>query len=101
MCLGIPMQVLDFNGDYAVCERDGEQFLIDTQLVGKPQIGNWLLTFLNTAREIINAEQALLINNALQALNLTLQGETDIDYLFADLINRQPQLPDFLRDTHE
>ncbi|MFZ2727186.1 MAG: HypC/HybG/HupF family hydrogenase formation chaperone [Methylococcaceae bacterium] len=101
MCLGIPMQVIAFNGDYAVCERDDEQFLIDTQLVGKPQIGNWVLTFLNTAREIINAEQALLINNALQALNLTLQGETDIDYLFADLINRQPQLPEFLRDTHE
>lgn len=98
MCLGIPMQVISFNGDYAVCEREGEQFLIDTQLVGTPQIGNWLLTFLNTAREIINAEQAQLINNALQALNLTLQGETDIDYLFADLINRQPQLPDFLRE---
>lgn len=26
-------------------ERDGEQHLIDTQLVGKPDIGAWVLVF--------------------------------------------------------
>jgi hydrogenase expression/formation protein HypC len=96
MCLGIPMQVLGFNGDYAVCERDGEQHLIDTILVGKPDIGAWVLVFLDTAREIISAEQAALIQDALQALSLTLQGDYDVDHLFADLVNREPQLPDFL-----
>ncbi len=97
MCLGIPMQVVDFNGDYAICKRDGEPHLIDIQLVGKPQIGDWLLTFLDTAREIISPEYAAQIQDALQALRLTLQGETNIDHLFADLINREPQLPDHLR----
>ncbi len=97
MCLGIPMQIVDFNGDYAVCERNGEQHLIDTQLVGKPEIGTWLLVFLDTAREIITPEYAAQIQDALQALRLTLHGETDIDHLFADLVNREPQLPEFLR----
>lgn len=98
MCLGIPMQVLRFEGTLAVCERDGEHHLIDTQLVGKPDVGAWLLTFLDTAREIISAEHAALIQDALQALTLTLHGETDIDHLFADLANREPQLPEFLRE---
>jgi len=91
------MQVVDFNGEYAICQRDGKPHLIDTQLVGKPQIGDWLLTFLDTAREIISPEHAAQIQDALQALSLTLQGETNIDHLFADLVNREPQLPEFLR----
>lgn len=97
MCLGIPMRVLGFNGDYAVCERDSEQHLIDMQLVGKPDIGAWVLVFLDTAREIISPEHAALIQDALKALTLTLQGDTNIDYLFADLVNREPQLPDHLK----
>ncbi|MDD5227440.1 MAG: HypC/HybG/HupF family hydrogenase formation chaperone [Methylococcales bacterium] len=96
MCLGIPMQVIGFNGDYAVCERDGTQHLIDPILVGKPEIGAWILTFLETAREIISPEQAAQIQDALQALTLTLQGDYNVDHLFADLVNREPQLPDFL-----
>jgi hydrogenase expression/formation protein HypC len=91
------MQVFGFNGEYALCERDGAHHLIDTQLVGKPQIGDWLLTFLDTAREVISPEHAVQIQDALQALTLTLQGETNIDHLFADLVNREPQLPEFLR----
>jgi hydrogenase expression/formation protein HypC len=98
MCLGIPMQVLGFDGDYAVCVRDDEQQLIDTILVGKPDIGAWVLVFLDTAREIISSEQAAIIQDALQALTLTLQGDTNIDHLFADLVNREPQLPEFLRE---
>jgi hydrogenase expression/formation protein HypC len=89
--------VLGFDGDYAVCERDGEQHLIDKILVGKPDIGAWVLVFLDTAREIISAEQAALIQDALQALTLTLQGDTNIDHLFADLVNREPQLPEYLK----
>lgn len=92
------MQVIGFNGQYAVCERDGQQHLIDPILVGKPELGAWLLTFLDTAREIITLEHATLINNALQALTLTLHGDENVDHLFADLINREPQLPDFLRE---
>ncbi len=91
------MQVIGFNGEYAVCERGGAHHFIDTQLIGTPQIGDWLLTFLDTAREIISPEHAAQIQDALQALTLTLQGETNIDHLFADLVDREPPLPDHLR----
>ncbi len=92
------MQIIGFNGAYAVCQRGHEQHLIDPILVGKPEIGTWVLTFLDTAREIISPEQAAQIQDALQALTLTLQGDYDVDYLFADLVNREPQLPDFLSE---
>ncbi len=92
------MQVIGFNGAYAVCQRGDEQHLVDPILVGKPEIGTWVLTFLDTAREIISPEQAAQIQDALQALTLTLQGDYDVDYLFADLVNREPQLPDFLSE---
>lgn len=87
------MQIIGFNGAYAVCQRGDEQHLIDPILVGKPEIGTWVLTFLDTAREIISPEQAAQIQDALQALTLILQGDYNIDYLFADLVNREPQLP--------
>ena len=90
------MQIIGFNGAYAVCQRGDEQHLIDPILVGKPEIGTWVLTFLDTAREIISPEQAAQIQDALQALTLTLQGDYNVDHLFADLVNREPQLPDFL-----
>lgn len=92
------MQIIGFNGAYAVCQRGDEQHLIDPILVGKPEIGTWVLTFLDTAREIISPQQAAQIQDALQALTLTLQGDYDVDYLFADLVNREPQLPDFLSE---
>jgi hydrogenase expression/formation protein HypC len=55
-----------------------------------------VLVFLDTAREIITAKHAAQIQDALQALTFTLQGDYNVDHLFADLVNREPQLPDFL-----
>ena len=97
MCLGIPMQVVETEGVFAWCDgRNGRQ-RINTMLVGDVAPGQWLLTFLDTAREVIDAERALLVNSALDALDLAATGDTDFDNCFADLINREPQLPDFLR----
>jgi len=97
MCVGIPMQVVTIDGMYAWCEgRDGSK-RINTMLLGEVQPGDWLLTFLDSAREIIDAERAALINSALDALALVASGQDDIDACFADLVGREPQLPDFLR----
>ena len=99
------MQVIGFNGAYAVCQRGDEQHLVDPILVGKPEIGTWVLTFLDTAREIISPEHIKQADfwNLYQVvvqlpILLTLQGDYDVDYLFADLVNREPQLPDFLSE---
>ncbi|MGR8930895.1 MAG: HypC/HybG/HupF family hydrogenase formation chaperone [Gammaproteobacteria bacterium] len=97
MCIGIPMQVVESHGESALCLYRDEKSLIDTMLVGEQERGTWLLVFLDTAREVISADRAKQINDALEAMRLAMQGETDIDHLFADLLDRDPELPAFLR----
>lgn len=101
MCLGIPMQVVEIEGVFAWCEgRNGRQ-RINTMLLDDVTPGQWLLTFLDTAREAIDAERAQLIDSALDALNVAANGGSNFDACFADLIGREPQLPDFLKEKTE
>ncbi len=97
MCMGVPMQVIEVGEGYAWCEGMGERRRIDTQLVGDQPVGTWLLTFLGGARDVISADDARRISDAVQAVSLVMQGSTDIDHLFADLIDREPQLPSFVQ----
>jgi hydrogenase expression/formation protein HypC len=98
MCLGIPMQVIEAHEGYALCEgRNGRQ-TINTLLVGQVEPGQWLLTFLESAREVIDAEQAVLLDAALDGLQAVVDGGAlDMEKYFGDLVNREPQLPEFLR----
>lgn len=98
MCLGIPMQVIEAGESAALCEgRNGRQ-LINTMLVGRVEAGQWLMTFLDSGREVIDAERAALVNAALDGLQAVSEGgEVNLDHFFADLVNREPTLPDFLR----
>lgn len=91
------MQVFETRGESALCVYRGEASLIDMMLVGEQPKDTWLLVFLDTAREVISAEKAGQINDALEAMRLAMQGETDIDHLFADLVDREPELPEHLR----
>jgi hydrogenase expression/formation protein HypC len=98
MCVGIPMRVVESHPSYALCETaDGATRRIDTLLLGEQPVGTWLLTFLDTAREVLSDESAAQISAALQAVELAMRGETSIDHLFQDLVDREPELPDFLR----
>jgi hydrogenase expression/formation protein HypC len=97
MCIGLPMQVIETSPGRALCQGRGERREVDTLLVGEPAPGSWLLVFLDSAREILSAERALQINQALTGLELAMQGERDIDHLFADLIDREPELPAHLQ----
>ena len=97
MCIGIPMQVLEVEGMRALCEGMGRRQHVDTLLIDTPKAGDWVLVFLNSAREIIDEAQAKTIADALTAVNLALAGETSLDHLFPDLANREPELPEFLR----
>jgi len=91
------MQVIEPRGESALCTYRGQTSLIDMMLVGEQPAGIWLLVFLDTAREVISADKARQINDALEAMRLAMQGETDIDHLFADLVEREPELPEHLR----
>ena len=96
MCLGIPVQVIECGEHFARCAGRHGEVRVDLSLVGQQLPGTWLLTFLEAAREVIDAERAAAINFALAALDAAHAGETDFSAFFADL-DREPQLPDFLR----
>ena len=96
MCIGVPMQVLEADEVSALCEGMGERRRISTLLVGQQAPGTWLLTFLDSAREVLTPEAAAQITDAVKAVNLVMQGQANIDHLFADLIDREPPRPDSL-----
>jgi len=99
MCVGIPMQVVEVAGEGAAwCEgRDGRT-LVDMALVGPQPPGTWLLTFIGAAREVMSAEAAARTDAALDALAAVLAGDTSgLDAAFADIVSREPQLPEHLR----
>ena len=80
MCIGIPMQVLDARERRALVSGRGEQREVDTALVGDVAPGEWLLVFLDAARERIDAQRAAEVNAALDLLAGVLGGQS----LFAD-----------------
>lgn len=97
MCIGLPMQVLEAGPGYSICAWGGERRRIDTRLIDTPAPGDWLLVFIDTAREILTEDRARLVSNALLAIEQASRGITDIDHLFPDLVGREPRLPDFLQ----
>jgi hydrogenase expression/formation protein HypC len=98
VCLGIPVQVLSVRGSVARCRgRDGE-FDVDVSLVAPVSAGQWLLTFLGAARGHLEADEAARIARALGALEAIERGEAfDAAVFFPDLVDREPELPEFLR----
>jgi hydrogenase assembly chaperone HypC/HupF len=97
MCIGLPMQIVEPRGRYALCRYGAGLREIDLALVGDQPSGAWVLVFLDAAREVITAEQAAKTQDALHALALVMQGETSVDHLFADLVGREPELPAHLK----
>lgn len=100
MCIGVPMQVVagDGEGLFAVCESRGERRRVDMMLVGEQPPGTWVLEFQGAARRVLTPAEAAQTLDALQALACALRGDTEaIDALFADLVDREPQLPEHLR----
>ncbi len=105
MCLAIPMQVIRMEANAgattALCQGRNGVERIDTLITGALQPGQWILSFLGAAREVIDAERAAQVGDALTALESILHGAGSVETLihagFADLIDREPQLPEFLR----
>ena len=75
MCIGLPMQVLAAVPGGARCrDRNGAERLIDTALVGPCAAGDWLLVFLDAARERLDAARAAEIDATLALLEAALAG---------------------------
>lgn len=98
--MGIPLRVMKVaaDGGEALCEsRDGRHLeTLDLRLVGPQAPGTWVLAFLGAARSVLTDDEAAQVDNALAAVAAVQRGES-IDHLFADLVDREPELPDFLK----
>jgi hydrogenase expression/formation protein HypC len=72
MCIGIPMTVLQARPGFALAAGRGERREIETLLVGDVQPGDWLLVFIDGARERIDAARAAEVNATLDLLEAAL-----------------------------
>jgi hydrogenase expression/formation protein HypC len=94
------MRVVEAHSHFAICEAGDRQKRVNTLFVGEVEPGQWLLVFLDSAREILTEEQALQLNNALLAVEQAVNGNPDVDHLFADLIERD-RLPPHLQELSD
>jgi hydrogenase expression/formation protein HypC len=80
---------------------DVQRQVLDMMIVGAQSPGTWVLAFHGAARRVLDPLEARQMRDALAALSLALDGDAEasagIDALFADLVDRPPQLPEHLR----
>jgi len=91
------MQVVAVDGIVAECEGRGRRERIDVALVGTVAVGEWLLAHQGRAVRTMSDVEAAATGAALDALEAALAGDRDLDAYFADLVDREPQLPPHLR----
>jgi len=88
MCLGIPMLVIEVDGAFAWCEGRGRRERLNTLLLEEVCAGEWVYAVLGQAREKLTVQRVTEINLALDGLAAALQGETNLDAYFPDLMQR-------------
>lgn len=90
MCLSIPKQVVAWEGegDFAWVERNGEREFLNMMLLGRQPVGTWVLTSLGLAKEVVEPEQLVLIEEALSALAASLDGDYEASQYFQDMARK-------------
>lgn len=81
MCLGIPMQVERVEPGFAWVREDSlaELIRVETALIEAPKIGDWLLIFLKSAREVLTKERAAEIKQAQHLVAQVMSGAQQLD----------------------
>ena len=97
MCLGLPMTVIDGDDFSALCEWHGERRRVSTLLVGRQVPGARLLVHVDTAVRMLDDGEAEAIDRALNGPRCRGRRGQAFEHLFADLIDREPELPEHLR----
>lgn len=98
MCLGFPMEVISGDDAQALCARKGERMLVSMMLVGKQPQGARVLVHLGAAVRVLDEAEADMIDAALDGLSAALNGE-NFEHFFSDLVGREPELPEHLRNS--
>ncbi|MEM1129134.1 MAG: HypC/HybG/HupF family hydrogenase formation chaperone [Pseudomonadota bacterium] len=96
MCVGLPLRITAIEGIAASAESGDHVEMIDLSLTPEAVVGDWVLTFLGAAREVITADEAQKISAALDGLRAVMAGE-GLGDAFADLETTGPQLPPHLQ----
>jgi hydrogenase expression/formation protein HypC len=91
------MQLLENGITRARCAGRGQRETLDLMLVGEQPAGTWVLAFRGAALRVMTADEARETDAALDALEAVLAGAADVDAHFADLVDREPTLPDHLK----
>ena len=99
MCVGIPMRIVEIGDGVATCEGRGRRERINVLLVGPLPRDAWILAFQGAAVLEMTEAEARETDLALDALESALAGNTDFSAQFADLIDREPTLPEHLRES--
>jgi hydrogenase expression/formation protein HypC len=94
MCVGLPCRITSITGIAAQVADSTEP--VDLSLTPDARVGDWVLTFLGAARDVISEDEALKILAALDGLRAVMMGDGPGD-AFADLDARPPQLPPHLQ----
>jgi hydrogenase expression/formation protein HypC len=98
MCIGVPVRVLRADDRIAECEGPEGRVRLDNMLVGAVPAGTWLLSFQGRALRSMTDDEAARTSSALDALALAMRGAGgDFDAFFADLVDREPPLPEHLK----
>lgn len=84
------MKVVVSNGFVAECEGRGRREQLNMMLVGPQEVGTWVLAFLGSARELLTADEAAKIDDALDAVEAVMNGATDVSGHFLDLQDAAP-----------
>lgn len=96
MCLGLPMTIIESDGISALCEFSGVRRRVSVLLLSNPPACAKVLVHVDTAIRLLDEDEARLIADAIEGIGAALNGE-DCDGLFADLVDREPPLPEHLR----
>lgn len=96
MCLGLPMTIIETDGISALCEFRGKRRRVSVLLLSRPSARTKVLVHVDTAIRLLDDQEAQLISSAIEGIGAALNGE-DCDRFFADLIDREPTLPEHLR----
>jgi len=99
MCIGVPMRLLADGTGRALCEGRGQRETLDLMLIGDLPAGTWVLSFRGAALRVLTADEARETDAALDALEAVLSGSGNVDAHFADLVDREPVLPDHLKGS--
>lgn len=75
MCIGLSMRVTATEPGHAHCQGRGETRRVRTDLLGQVAVGDYLLVFLDSARERLDAQRAAEIDATLDLMQSLLHGD--------------------------